>query len=337
MRLEDLDYHLPEVAIAQAPLADRAASKLLWLHKETGEIEDRAFRDVVEILRPGDLLVLNDTRVTALRLFGEKPSGGKVELLLLKEVAPGEYEALAKPGKRLQAGARIGFQSGLGAEVLEVLPEGRRRVRFGADPDLKAKLAETGLIPLPPYVKRAIDDPERYQTVYSQNAGSAAAPTAGLHFTREILAALEAKGVRIARVTLDVGLDTFRPITAEDPLEHAIHGETCHLPESTRQAVAETKGRIIAVGTTAVRTLETFATGPRQVEAGSRDTRLFITPGYRFQVVDGMFTNFHLPRTTMLLMISALVGRERVMAAYAHAVAAGYRFLSFGDSMLICE
>lgn len=334
LRLEDLDYDLPDAAIAQTPLADRAASKLLWLHKETGAIEDRSFRDVTEILEAGDLLVLNDTRVTALRLLGEKPTGGKVELLLLKELARGEYEALAKPGRRLQPGATIDFE-GLRAEVVEVLPEGRRRVHFAPDPNLSEKLSRVGALPLPPYVKHQIDDPERYQTVYSQASGSAAAPTAGLHFTSEILKSLEAKGVEVAKVTLDVGLDTFRPITAENPLQHVIHGETCHLPDATRRAIGRARGRIIAVGTTAVRTLETFATGPREVEAGSRDTRLFITPGYRFQVIDGMFTNFHMPRTTMLLMIAALAGHDSVMRAYGHALATGYRFLSFGDSMLI--
>ncbi|MFI5386632.1 MAG: tRNA preQ1(34) S-adenosylmethionine ribosyltransferase-isomerase QueA [Fimbriimonadales bacterium] len=335
MRLEDLDYDLPEEAIAQTPLADRAASKLLWLHRDTGEIEDRAFRDVVDILQPRDLLVLNDTRVTALRLLGEKPTGGQVELLLLKEVAPSNFEALAKPGRRLRPGAEIRFEGGLTASVVENLPEGRKRVVFAPDPDLADKLRHLGRVPLPPYVKRPIDDPERYQTVYARAAGSAAAPTAGLHFTREILDQLEAKGVRIAKVTLDVGLDTFRPITALDPLQHQIHGETCQLPEETRRAIAEAKGRIVAVGTTAVRTLESFAIGPREVEAGSKNTRLFITPGFRFQIVDGMFTNFHMPRTTMLMMISAMAGEGAVRRAYEHALAGGYRFLSFGDSMLI--
>ncbi len=337
MRLEDLDYTLPDEAIAQHPLADRAASKLLWLHRESGAIEDRQFRDVVGMLLPGDLLVLNDTRVTALRLFGEKPTGGKIELLLLKETASGDFEALAKPGKRLRPGDLILLGDGLQAEVIANLEEGRKLVRFKPDPGLQTKLAKLCRVPLPPYIHEELKDAERYQTVYAQltSPGSAAAPTAGLHFTEELLAALKSKGVEIVRVTLDVGLDTFRPITAENPLEHQIHGESCRLPEKTRLAIEKTKGRIIAVGTTAVRTLETFATGHRQVEAGRRDTRLFIAPGYQFQIVDGMFTNFHMPRTTMLLMISALAGRERVMAAYTRALAQDYRFLSFGDSMLI--
>jgi len=335
MKLEDLDYDLPESAIAQTPLADRAASKLLWLHRNSGLIEDRGFRDVVDILQPGDLLVMNDTRVTAIRLLGEKPSGGKVELLLLKETAATEFEILAKPGRRLQPGAIVEFPNGLRATITENLPEGRKRARFSPDRDLKDKLTAIGKIPLPPYIKREIEDPERYQTVYAHTAGSAAAPTAGLHFTENILEALKAKGVKTATVNLDVGLDTFRPITVEEPLDHKIHGETCHLPEETKQTIDEAAGRIIAVGTTAVRTLESFATGHRRVESGSMETRLFITAGYEFKIVDGMFTNFHLPRTTMLLMIFALGGEEAVRNAYRHAVASAYRFLSFGDSMLI--
>lgn len=335
MRLEDLDYALPDDAIAQKPLDDRSASKLLWLHRESGKIDDLSFREAVEILQSGDLLVLNDTRVTALRLLGQKPTGGRVELLLLKEIDEGEYEALAKPGRRLQPGARVRFDGNLEATVIANLSEGRKLVRFAPDPQLRQILARTGRVPLPPYVREDIEDPERYQTVYAATGGSAAAPTAGLHFTPSMLEAIRGKGVRIASVTLDVGIDTFRPITAGNPLEHEIHGETCHLPEATQQAIAEAPGRIIAVGTTAVRTLESFAAGPRRVQSGSRDTRLFITPGYEFQIIDGMFTNFHMPRTTMLLMISALAGQDQVRRAYAHALASGYRFLSFGDSMLI--
>jgi S-adenosylmethionine:tRNA ribosyltransferase-isomerase len=328
VKLDDLDYDLPEAAIAQTPLQDRAAARLLWLHR-AGGIEDRRFRDAVEILETGDLLVLNDTRVTALRLLGEKPSGGKVELLLLKERHAGVYEALAKPGRRLQPGARILFEKAVTAEVLENLSEGRKLVRIDGDP------SSSGRVPLPPYIHTALADPERYQTVYAKTGGSSAAPTAGLHFTPEILEALTIKGIKIAHVTLDVGLDTFRPITSEDPLTHAIHGETCHLPPETKHQIEAAKGRIIAVGTTAVRTLETFANARRKVDTGTRDTKLFITPGYDFKVIDGMFTNFHMPRTTMLLMISALAGHAHVMEAYRHAIEHGYRFLSFGDSMLI--
>lgn len=335
MRIEDLDYLLPEESIAQTPLPDRAASKLLWLHRDTKKIEDRRFREAVEILRGGDLLVLNDTRVTALRLLGEKTTGGKVELLLLRQTGPGEYEALARPGKRLQPGAVVSVGSDLQAVILENLADGRKKVLFEDRPDLVQLLERNGRVPLPPYIHSALEDPERYQTVYSSVGGSAAAPTAGLHFTDEMLGLLRAKGVGISTVTLDVGLDTFRPITSEDPLLHQIHGESCRMPEETKIAIERAEGRIVAVGTTAVRTLESFATGKRKVASGHKDTRLFITPGYQFQIVDGMFTNFHMPRTTMLLMISAMASREAVMTAYRHAVSSGYRFLSFGDSMLI--
>ena len=364
MRLEEYDYELPESAIAQTPLTDRAASKLLWLHKDSGMAEDRSFGDVVEILRPGDLLVLNETRVTALRLYGVRPSGGRVELLLLHPMSSGVYEALAKPGRRLQPGASIEFDGGLTAVVVENLTEGRKLIRFDPMPALAERLEQLGRVPLPPYIHVPLADPERYQTVYSRRqsqspgispplpsppprhesswqgerkavGGSAAAPTAGLHFTTELLQRLQAMEVRIATVNLQVGLDTFRPITAEDPRRHAIHGETCSLPAETQQAVECATGRIVAVGTTAVRTLESFAVGPRRVEAGIKDTRLFITPGYKFKIIDGMFTNFHMPRTTMLLMVSALAGKDAVMPAYRRALDANYRFLSFGDSMLI--
>lgn len=338
MKLEDFDYFLPDEAIAQVPLDDRSASRLLLLHRASGQFEDRRFADVVDILQPGDLLVVNDTRVTALRLFGHKSTGGRCQLLLLKEIETGIFEALAKPGKRMQPGTVVTIgegQSTLSAHIMENLLEGRKRVRFDSTGNLREQLHTAGQVPLPPYVREAIADPERYQTVYAQSGGSAAAPTAGLHFTPEILQQLTAKGVKIAKVTLDVGLDTFRPITADNPLEHRIHGERCSLSESTRREIAASQGRIVAVGTTAVRTIESFATGPKAVESGTKETKLFIAPGYRFQIVDAMFTNFHMPRTTMLMMISAFAGQAGVRRAYAHALATGYRFLSFGDSMLI--
>lgn len=326
--LSDYDYHLPDSAIAQEPLADRSASKLLWLHKGTGGIEHRAFTDVPDILRSGDLLVLNDTRVTARRLFGEKNTGGKVEALLLRELGDLRWEALVKPGKRLKAGARIKFES-VSCEVESELGDGQRILRFDRDPQ------EVGQTPLPPYILKALTDPERYQTVYAQTGGSAAAPTAGLHFTPALLSTLRAKGIEIAHVTLDVGLDTFRPVQAENLDDHVMHGERCTVPEETARAVHECKGRIIAVGTTAVRTLESHALGKRQLRTGEDTTRIFIRPGYEFQIVDGMFTNFHMPRTTMLMMLSAITPREGILRAYAEALAEGYRFLSFGDSMLI--
>lgn len=334
-RLSDYDYDLPESAIAQRPLEDRASSRLLWLHKDTGAVEHRVFRDIVDILESGDLLVLNNTRVTAFRLFGQKPSGGKVELLALKQIDEAAFDCLLKPGRRLQPGATIEFSGDLHAVVEENLAEGRKRVRFVSSGDVRSVIASLSAVPLPPYIHTALQERERYQTVYASVPGSAAAPTAGLHFTKEILGGLQAKGVKTAWVTLDVGIDTFRPVQAHDPSEHPIHGEICELPVETAKAIEGCKRRIIAVGTTSVRTLETFAIDKRKVEIGRRDTKLFIRPGYDFKVIDGMFTNFHMPRTTMLMMISALAGREAVMSAYDDAVASGYRFLSFGDSMLI--
>jgi len=334
-RLSDYDYNLPESAIAQEPLDDRAASRLLYLHKDSGATEDRSFRDVIQLLEKGDLLVLNDTRVSAFRLFGKKPTGANVELLALRQIDSMRYECLLKPGKRLQPGATITFGNGLLGHVEETLPEGRKVVRFESSSDVDADIRALSSVPLPPYVHAALQDPERYQTVYSRAAGSAAAPTAGLHFTNEILQTLRSKGVETAWVTLNVGIDTFRPVQVDDPSQHPIHGETCEMPAQTKAAIESCKGRIIAVGTTSVRTLESFAIGPRRVETGTRDTKLFIRPGYEFKIVDGMFTNFHMPRTTMLMMISAMAGRDNVMRAYRHALDSEYRFLSFGDSMLI--
>jgi len=283
----------------------------------------------------GDLLVLNDTRVSAVRLFGEKPTGGAVEALLLREEESGVYEALLRPGKRLKPGQQIQFEGGLEAQVTADLDEGRKLLTFKQADDLREKIATFGLAPLPPYIHEKLADKERYQTVYGTTAGSAAAPTAGLHFTPEILAELETKGVRTSKVTLHVGLDTFRPVQTDDPAQHPIHGETCDLSQKTASNIALSSGRIIAVGTTTVRTLESFANGRRSVDPGSKTSRLFIRPGFDFKIVDGMFTNFHMPRTTMMMMISALAGRDNVMKAYDEAVAKGYRFLSFGDSMLI--
>lgn len=334
-RLSDYSYDLPEELIAQTPLADRASSRLLHLERATGVVHHRQFRDSVDLLREGDLLVLNDTRVDAVRLYGHKETGGAVEALLLREEAPERYEALVRPGKRLKVGARAIFPGDLVAHVEEERPEGRKLLRFEPRPDLKDRLAEHGLAPLPPYIHTPLHDRERYQTVYAAHAGSAAAPTAGLHFTPEILETLRKRGVQTTHVTLHVGLDTFRPMTAEDPSQHPIHGERCGISQDSASKIIESSGRIIAVGTTSVRTLETFAVGDRRVETGERLSTLFIRPGYRFRIVDGMFTNFHMPHTTMLMMLSALAGREAVMGAYAEAVQERYRFLSFGDSMLI--
>ena len=333
--LTDYDYHLPEELIAQSPLENRSNSKLLYLHKSNGKIEDRAFGDVIEILRPGDLLVLNNTRVTALRLLGRKPTGGAVEALLLKEIAPATFEAMLKPGKSLKPGARIEFAEDLAATVMEDLNEPLKRIKFDETVNLHERLHSFGKVPLPPYIHTNLQNPERYQTVYATSGGSAAAPTAGLHFTEEIFKRLTQKGIDIAHVTLDVSLDTFRPVVANILDEHKMHGETCAVSPSTADKINKASGRIVAVGTTTVRTLESFAIGDRRVESGSKSTSIFIRPGYGFRVVDGMFTNFHMPKTTMLMMISALAGREKIFEAYEHAIRYRYRFLSFGDSMLI--
>lgn len=334
-RLSDYNYELPEELIAQTPLEDRAASRLLVLHKKSGLVEHRSFRDVGEYLHAGDLLIMNDTRVSAVRLFGHKHTGGDVEALLLREISPGRYVALVKPGRRLRVGTHIVFYGDLSASIVEELPDGQRILQFDETDDLVNALMKHGKVPLPPYIHQQIADPERYQTVYGTTNGSSAAPTAGLHFTPEILSCLRAQGIRTEKVTLHVGIDTFRPVQVENLSEHKMHGEECYLPEVTAESIRSTTGRILAVGTTSVRTLESFATGPRKVSTGSMVSRLFIREGYPFAVVDGMFTNFHLPGTTMMMMISAMASRPFVLEAYRQAVQQKYRFLSFGDSMLI--
>lgn len=342
MRLSDLMYELPEELIAQEPLADRAASRLLTLDRETGAVGHRSFREVVDLLEPEDVLVRNNTRVSALRLLGERPSGGQAEALLLSEgEEPGTYVALVRPGKRLKPGAEIVVRDAgtdrvaLRAVIREDLGEGRKLLALEADGDWRALLQQVGRVPLPPYIQTPLGDRERYQTVYAQVPGSSAAPTAGLHFTEEILGAIAAKGVTIAEVTLDVGLDTFRPVQVEDLREHTMHGERCAISEETVAAVNGCRGRILAVGTTSVRTLESFAVGPREIRGGEMVTHIFLTPENKPQIVDGLFTNFHLPGTTMLAMLAAFTGIEPLMKAYSEAVAERYRFLSFGDSMLI--
>jgi S-adenosylmethionine:tRNA ribosyltransferase-isomerase len=299
------------------------------------------FRDVVEILQPGDVLVLNNTRVNAWRFRGRKPTGGEVEILCLNEVSPGIFESLIKPAKRLKPGAIFDLGNGVTGTVL---PGGDVPIRIVQLSclvgELNSRLREIGEMPLPPYITEKLDDSERYQTVFSESNGSAAAPTAGLHFTTETLGELRSRGVNIAFVTLHVGIDTFRPIQVDDVSEHQMHGEVCEISAESAEVINAVRdggksGRVIAVGTTAVRTLETFAQSDGTVLPGRQTSRLFITPGYAFKAVDGMFTNFHYPRTTMLLMISALASREAILGAYAEAVEKKYRFLSFGDSMLL--
>lgn len=335
MRLSEFDYNLPEGAIAQSPAEPRDSSKLLVLEKNTGKIRHDVFRNLHEYLNKDDLLVLNNTRVTARRIFGQKQTGGKIEVLLLKQIDSRAFEALARPAKKLRPGARIAFDNGLSARVSEKGDTGECIFIFDETPDLEAALERTGALPLPPYFIGSLNSDERYQTIYSKEPGSAAAPTAGLHFTPEVFESLHEKGIGRAEVTLSVGVDTFRPIKSDDISEHEMHGEPYFVPRETAEAVNNCSGRVIAVGTTVVRTLETAALGPRQIKPGSGCSSLFITPGYNFMAVDAMLTNFHMPRTTMLLLVSAMCGREDLMNAYEEALKNEYRFLSFGDSMLI--
>src|SRR5579872_1418440 len=356
MNIADFDYHLPPERIAQTPLEPRDSSRLLVLHRESGAIEHRIFRDIGDYLRPGDLLVANQSRVLPARLRGEKtPSGGAVEVLLLavrSDRGPDTWEALVRPGRRIREGQRILFGGGeLVADVLERTPSGGRIVRFTApDGDVPAALARLGSVPLPPYIHEPLADAERYQTVYARLPGSAAAPTAGLHFTPELLARLEAQGVGLAFVTLHIGLDTFRPIGEESLDEHKMHSEEIEVDTATAARINATRrdgGRIVAGGTTVVRTLEAVAglaaeqrargelAGDALVIPYRGRTALFIRPGHTFRAVDVMLTNFHLPRSTLIALVSAFAGRERILAAYQEAVVQEYRFYSFGDAMLI--
>lgn len=347
MDIEQFDYELPESLIAQTPLSDRSSSRLMTLNKLTGEIGHYQFRDLVHFVKPGDVLVLNDTRVIPARLIGRKRGGGAhVELLLLKQLEEDRWETLARPGRRLKKGAWIDFGEDaageplLSAEVEEELPDGGRLVRFNYEGVFLEILDMLGQMPLPPYIREKLEDKERYQTVYAQHPGSAAAPTAGLHFTEEMLSQLRAQGVQIAFVTLHVGLGTFRPVSVQDITQHKMHAEYYSIPAETARVIqkARTEGRrIIAVGTTSCRTLETAAQkfGDQPLQETSGWTDIFIYPGYQFRLVDGLVTNFHLPKSTLLMLISAMAGRENVMHAYAEAVKERYRFFSFGDSMFI--
>ncbi len=339
MKTDDFDYDLPPERIAQTPLEPRDTSRLLVLPRYSGELKHAHFYQLGEYLRPGDLLVLNETRVIPARLFARKvPSGGRVEILLLRREADGAWETLVG-GKRLRAGQRLQVEDGPGAEIAAELDGPRRLVRF--DAPLEPYLEQIGQMPLPPYIHERLENPERYQTVYARQPGSAAAPTAGLHFTPRLMESLLVQGVQFAKITLHVGLDTFAPVTEDNPQEHRIHTEWCELSAETAAAVnraAVQGGRVIAVGTTSVRTLESaarLAQAGERVGAFSGPTDLFILPGFEFRAVDGMVTNFHLPRSTLLMLVSAFAGRERVLAAYETAKQEQYRFYSFGDAMLI--
>jgi S-adenosylmethionine:tRNA ribosyltransferase-isomerase len=340
MKTTDFDYNLPQERIAQTPVYPRHDSRLLVLDREADMLEHTRFWEIDRFLKPGDLLVINETRVIPARIFAKKqPGGGKAELLLLKKQDDTTWTALGG-GKGLKVGRKLTIDEGPEVEVLQVLDGPKRLVRF-SEP-IEPFFGKVGHVPLPPYIHERLDDPERYQTVYANEPGSAAAPTAGLHFTPELMAKLEEKGVQFARVDLHVGLDTFAPVTEDDPTEHKIHTEWCELSAETAEAINAThakSGRIIAVGTTSVRTLETAA---REARAGevvapfSGPTNLFILPGYTFKAVDAMVTNFHLPKSTLLMLVSAFAGRERMLRTYQIAIEKEYRFFSFGDAMLIC-
>lgn len=349
MKTSDFDYNLPESSIAQTPAEPRDSSRLLVLHRNTEDLEHRIFRDVIDYLNAGDLLVLNQTRVIPARIYARKETGGRVELLLLRRRDELTWEALVG-GKGLRVGKLVKVKDGPEAEVMEILEGSERVIRF-SEP-IEPYFSKVGNVPLPPYIHEKLNDPERYQTVYARQPGSAAAPTAGLHFTARLLEELQVKGVKIAYVTLHVGLDTFAPVTEADPQEHKIHSEWCELPQKTADLINQTKqaaGSVVAVGTTSVRTLETAASlqSPTlapyaradvsncQLPAFIGPTSLFILPGYQFKVVDVMITNFHLPKSTLLMLVGAFAGPERILETYETAIKEGYRFYSFGDAMLI--
>ncbi len=340
MKTSDFYYDLPQELIAQTPLERRDSSRLMVLSRKNGEIRHQHFFDLPEHLRPGDTLVLNDSRVLPARLYGHRvPTGGAVELLLLKDVGNGKWECLARPGRKLKPGAEVSFGEGeLTATIAEDLQEGKKIVQFHYEGIFLEILERLGKMPLPPYIKEELQNGERYQTVYSRVTGSAAAPTAGLHFTRELLEKIQSMGVDIAYVTLHVGLGTFRPVSAEEVTDHHMHSEFCMISKETADLLNETHrrgGRIVCVGTTSCRTLESFAKENGTFEESSGWTDIFIYPGYRFKAMDALVTNFHLPESTLVMLVSAFAGRENILNAYNTAVQERYRFFSFGDAMLI--
>lgn len=337
MKVELFDYHLPRELIAQKPIEPRDKSRLMVLDRRTGKIEHRRFYNIVEYLIPGDLLVLNNTKVIPARLIGRKVTGAKVEILLLNEVEDGKWRVMVKPGRKLRIGTRVLFD-GMEAVIIDRLRDGTRVVEFSERGEkFWNTINKIGMIPLPPYITEDLKDEDRYQTVYAKESGAVASPTAGLHFTHELLGKLRSKGIRIAEITLHVGIGTFRPITVEEVENHVMDREWCKVPKETVKMIEETKssgGRIVAVGTTVVRTLETMARR-KKMEEYSGWTDLFIYPPFEFKLVDILVTNFHLPRSTLLLLVSAFAGREFIMMAYEEAVKRRYRFFSFGDAMLI--
>lgn len=338
-KTRDFWYDLPEELIAQTPLEKRDTSRLMVLDRETGEVSHKHFYDIIDYLQPGDCLVMNDSRVLPARLLGRRPTGGAVEVLLLRDLGNKRWECLCKPGRKMQVGNEVIFGNGeLTATVKAVQEDGNRVVEFHYEGIFLEVLERLGKMPLPPYIKAELKDQERYQTVYSREVGSAAAPTAGLHFTNELLDKIRAKGIKTAFVTLHVGLGTFRPVKAENILEHHMHSELCMLSAETAAVLNETKqagGRVICVGTTSCRTLESLVDDDGTFTAKSKWTEIFIYPGYTFKAMDGLITNFHLPESTLVMLVSAFAGREHVLCAYEQAVQERYRFFSFGDAMCI--
>ena len=340
MKTSDFYYDLPQELIAQTPIEPRDHSRLLVLDRKTGETTDRHFYDILDYLKEGDLLVINNSRVLPARLYGVKEeTGSHMELLLLEQKENMVWETLVKPGKKARVGAKFIFGDGLlKGEIIEVKPDGNRLIRFESQKNFFEALEEIGQMPLPPYITKKLEDKERYQTVYSKELGSSAAPTAGLHFTTELMEKIRAKGIKIAEVTLHVGLGTFRPVKAEEITDHKMHSEHYYIPKETADLINQTKqngGRVIAVGTTSCRTLESVATFFGEIKECEGYTDIFIYPGYEFKVLDGLITNFHLPESTLIILVSALAGYDHTMKAYEHAVKEQYRFFSFGDAMLI--
>lgn len=341
MDLRDFNYDLPEELIAQDPLEDRSSSRLMVLHKDTGRIEHKIFRNIIDYLNPGDCLVINDTKVIPARLMGIKEdTGAAIEVLLLKRNVDDVWECLVKPGKKARTGARIVFGEGLlVGEIVDVIEDGNRMIKFHYEGIFEEILDKLGQMPLPPYITHKLQDKNRYQTVYARNEGSAAAPTAGLHFTKELLDKIKEKGVNVVSITLHVGLGTFRPVKVDKIEEHHMHTESYNISKEAADTINRTRaagGRVIAVGTTSCRTLESAAADDGTIPARSGDTDIFIYPGYKFKAIDCLITNFHLPESTLIMLVSALAGRDNIMNAYETAVKERYRFFSFGDAMFIC-
>lgn len=335
MRLSDFEYTLPQELIAQEPLPERHKSRLLVVNRTTQTIEHRHFEDLLDYLADDDLIVMNDTRVTAKRIHGRKSTGGAVEALLMKRLAPGLWRGMVKPGRRVQIGATIDFEGGLRAEVIERTEEGGRILRFSAETDPDELIAATGEVPLPPYIHKKLSDPDRYQTIYAAADGSAAAPTAGLHFTKGLLAKIADRGIRIVYVTLHAGVATFRPVRVANIEEHDMHSEELEISPECAEAINSAKGRVVCVGTTSARALESAAVDRGKVAPTAGQTKLFIRPPYDFKIVGALVTNFHIPKSTLLMLVSAFGGTELIRRAYAEAVRERYRFLSFGDAMLL--